>query len=109
MPMMQFSMTPWRTLDTKYFSAVLDTAQLRNKSKITILDLARNLAVSGEPIIRSMEQVFPFNSFADINDQFMLGDDIIIAPYLNKGEWKRKVIIPNGKQQSDEGTVIKGG
>ena len=109
MPMMQFSMTPWRTLSTKYFSAVLDTVQLRNKFKIAILDLARNLAVSGEHIVRSMEQVFPFNGFTDINDQFMLGDDILIAPYLNKGEWKRKVIIPNGKQQSDEGTVIKGG
>ena len=55
MPMMQFSMTPWRTLSTKYFSAVLDTVQLRNKFKIAILDLARNLAVSGEHIVRSME------------------------------------------------------
>ena len=109
MPMMQFSMAPWRTLDKKYFSAVLDAVQLRNKFKIIILDLARNSAVSGEPIVRSMEYVFPSNGFADINDQFMLGDEILIAPHLKKGEGKRKVIIPNGKWQSDEGNIIKGG
>ena len=86
MPMMQFSMAPWRILDRKHFLAVLDAIQLRNKFKDLILDLARNAAVSGEPIVRSMEYVFPFNGFANINDQFMLGDDILIAPHLKKGE-----------------------
>ncbi len=109
MPMMQFSMAPWRILDKKHFLAVLDAIQLRNKFRTLILDLAKNAAVSGEPIVRSMEYVFPFNGFADINDQFMLGDDILIAPYLKKGEGKRKVMIPDGKWQSDEGIKIEGG
>ena len=109
MPMMQFSVAPWRILDERHFKAVLDAVNLRNKFKETILNLAKKASTNGEPIVRSMEYVYPHKGYVDITDQFMLGNSILVAPYLSKGEGSRKVILPKGSWKSDTGKVFKGG
>ena len=109
MPMMQFSVAPWRILDERHFNAVLDAVNLRNKFKETILRLAKKASTNGEPIVRSMEYVYPHKGYVDITDQFMLGNSILVAPYLSKGEGSRKVILPKGSWKSDTGKVFKGG
>ena len=109
MPMMQFSVAPWRILDKRHFIAVLDAVNLRNKFKETILRLAKKASTNGEPIVRSMEYVYPHKGYVDITDQFMLGNSILVAPYLSKGEGSRKVILPKGTWKSDTGKVFKGG
>ena len=109
MPMMQFSVAPWRILDKRHFKAVLDAVNLRNKFKETILNLAKKASTNGEPIVRSMEYVYPHKGYVDITDQFMLGNSILVAPYLSKGEGSRKVILPKGIWKSDTGKVFKGG
>lgn len=109
MPMMQFSVAPWRILDKKHFKAVLDAVNLRDQFKKTILDLARDASFNGEPIVRSMEYVFPYKGYYEIEDQFMVGNNILVAPYLSKGEGTREVIIPKGKWKSDTGKIYKGG
>ena len=109
MPMMQFSVAPWRILDERHFNAVLEAVNLRNKFKETILRLAKKASTIGEPIVRSMEYVYPHKGYVDITDQFMLGNSILVAPYLSKGEGSRKVILPKGSWKSDTGKVFKGG
>ena len=109
MPMMQFSVAPWRILDKKHFKAVKDAVNLRNLFKETILMLAKKASITGEPIVRSMEYVFPHEGYVQIKDQFMVGNNILVAPYLSKGEGYREVIIPKGKWKSDLGKVYKGG
>ena len=109
MPMMQFSVAPWRILDKKHFNAVLDAVNLRNKFKETILTLAKKASSNGEPVVRSMEYVYPHKGYVNINDQFMLGNKILVAPYLSKGEGSREVILPEGKWESDTGEIYKGG
>ena len=109
MPMMQFSVAPWRILDKRHFKAVLDAVNIRNKFKETILNLAKKASTSGEPIVRSMEYVYPHKGYVDITDQFMLGNKILVAPYLSKGEGSRKVVLPKGAWKSDTGNVYKGG
>ena len=109
MPMMQFSVAPWRILDKKHFNAVLDAVNLRNKFKETILTLAKKASSNGEPVVRSMEYVYPHKGYVNINDQFMLGNKILVAPYLSKGEGSREVILPKGKWKSDTGEIYKGG
>ena len=109
MPMMQFSVAPWRILDERHFKAVLDAVNLRNRFKETILNLAKKASTNGEPIVRSMEYVFPHKGYVDITDQFMLGNSILVAPYLSKGEGSRKVVLPKGAWKSDTGKVYKGG
>jgi len=109
MPMMQFSVAPWRILDQYHFQAVLDAIELREKFKETIVTLAKEASLNGEPIIRSMEYVFPHQGYALISDQFMLGNNILVAPFMDKGEGARKVVLPNGNWKSDLGKVISGG
>jgi len=108
MPMMQFSVAPWRILDKKHFQAVLEAILLREKFKKTILSLAKEASVNGEPIIRSMEYVFPNQGYALISDQFMLGNNILVAPFLEKGEGTRKIILPIGNWMSDGGKIFSG-
>ncbi len=109
MPMMQFSVAPWRILDDRHLKAVLKVVDLREEFKDVIIDLAKEATITGEPIVRSMEYVFPHKGFAKISDQYMLGNEIIVAPYLKKGQGIRKVLLPEGKWKSDNEKIYKGG
>lgn len=107
MPMMQFSVSPWRILDEEHMSAIKKAVQLRGEFVPTILDLAKQAAKTGEPIIRNMEYVFPNQGFEMIRDQFMLGNTILVAPILTE-KGKRSVILPKGKWKYIDGKTIKG-
>lgn len=84
MPMMQFSVAPWRVLDTAHLDAVKRSIKLREQFTPTILRLARESASTGDPIVRSLEYVFPRQGFELIKDQFMLGDSVLVAPLAAK-------------------------
>jgi len=60
-------------------------AQLHVKLGPEILALARASAQTGAPIIRPLEYAYPHRGYAGIKDQFLLGDDILVAPLLEKG------------------------
>jgi alpha-glucosidase (family GH31 glycosyl hydrolase) len=108
MPMMQFSVAPWRVLDATHLKAVLKAVQVREEHKNYILSLVRQSAQTGEPIVRSMEYVFPHQGFGRVNDQFMLGDSILVAPVLEKGMCKREVILPTGSWKGFHGKRYQG-
>lgn len=96
MPMMQFSVAPWRVLDKEHFEAIKKAIQLREKYLPTILSLLEDAKTTGEPIVRLMEYVFPNQNFSDVNDQFMLGNDILVAPILQKDAQERTIKLPKG-------------
>ena len=108
MPMMQFSVAPWRVLDQEHLQAVLKAIQVRNEFKSYILDLVKNAATTGEPIVRSMEYVFPHQGYARVTDQFMLGDRILVAPVLEKGASERTVMLPAGAWKGFDGKLYQG-
>lgn len=58
--------------------------------------------------MKSMEFNYPDNGYANIIDQFLLGDKLLVAPVLTKGAVKRKVVIPEGQWKSFDGKIIKG-
>jgi len=59
--------------------------------------------------MKSMEFVFPGQGFEAVTDQFMLGDNILVAPMLEKGKAYRNVKLPAGKWKAIDGNVLKGG
>ena len=59
-----------------------------------ILALAKHAAQTGEPIVRYMEYCFPHQGMATVQDQFMLGDSLLVAPVLTKGDRTRNVVLP---------------
>ena len=108
MPMMQFSVAPWRVLDDRHFAAVKKSVAIRERYKNYILELAEKAAKTGEPIMRPMEYAYPHQGYAEITDQFLLGDWILVAPILKKGATVRKVVIPKGRWKSFDGQIISG-
>jgi len=108
MPMMQFSAAPWRILDETHLNAVKKAVKIREQMTPVIMQLVKWAAQTGEPVVRNLEYVFPGHGFEKVKDQFMLGDQIMIAPMLNKGIYKREVLFPKGKWKGDGGQIVKG-
>ena len=73
------------------------------------MKLVREAAVSGEPILRHMEYEFPHCRYEEINDQYLLGSDILVAPVLEQGMVKRQVVLPDGKWEFCNGEIFDGG
>jgi alpha-glucosidase len=108
MPMMQFSLAPWRVLDAKHLNAVKRAVETREQFAPTILELARKSAQTGDPIVRSLEYVFPHQGYEQVKDEFMLGDSILVAPLDKKGT-SRQLVLPKGEWLGDDGKTLTGG
>lgn len=108
MPMMQFSAAPWRVLDAKHAALCLEASRLHESYSKMIVGYAKLAAKTGEPIIRSLEYVFPHQGYEKILHQFMMGDHLLVAPVLTKGAKTRKVTLPPGLWQDDTGVSHQG-
>ncbi len=73
-----------------------------------ILKLAREASLSGEPIVKPMEYVFPNHQYENIRDQFVLGDDIIVTPVVRKGARSRQVALPLRTWKAENGKLFEG-
>ncbi len=109
LPMMQFSAAPWRLLSQENFEGCKRLIELHSKFSDEILSLARHSAETGEPIIRYLEYVFPHQGLEHIRTEFMLGDNILVAPVTEKGASEREVVLPSGKWAAFDGNVFDGG
>lgn len=108
MPMMQFSVAPWRILNKENLKIVADAAHLHLQFSDYILEQAKIAAATGEPIMRSMEYSYPHQGFTNCDSQYMLGDKYLVAPMLKSGT-KRTVVLPKGQWKDDLGKTHKGG
>ena len=108
MPMMQFSVAPRRVLNPELAGYCLAAAKLHTEFGPQILALARQSAKTGEPIVRPLEWAWPHQGFAAIKDQFMLGDEILVAPIVTKGGRARTVVFPPGRWRGDDGSAVEG-
>lgn len=107
MPMMQFSVAPWRILDAHNLEICRQYAHLHEQMGEYILQTAQQVSKTGEPIIRHMEYAFPHQGFINCKDQFMLGDKYLVAPMLTKGN-SRTVQLPAGLWKDDQGKKFRG-
>ena len=73
------------------------------------MELAKESAKSGEPIMRNLEYVFPGRGYADVKDEFMMGETLLVAPQTAKGATTRSVILPPGAWRADDGQEYDGG
>ncbi|MCQ2347629.1 MAG: glycoside hydrolase family 31 protein [Paludibacteraceae bacterium] len=108
MPMMQFSVAPWRILSKENMAIVKQAALLHTQFAPYIYQCAQASARTGEPIVRNMEYQFPHQGLADCKDQFMLGDKYLIAPVVDN-RLVREVRLPKGTWRDELGKKYKGG
>jgi len=108
MPMMQFSVAPWRVLSKENLEICRNMANLHHKMGSEIFKLAKECASSGEPMVRNFEYVYPGKGYEKIRDQFFLGSEIMVAPVVFKGQQSRNVVFPEGKWKGDDGSIVAG-
>ena len=99
-PFMQFhgiqSREPWHFGD-EAVEAYRLLAQQRELIKPILIELGREASVTGIPIMRPMFFVTGNHDDARIPDQYMLGDDLLVAPVLTQGATGRVVRFPEGR------------
>lgn len=83
-------------------------ANLHYKLGNEIYELAKECAVSGEPMVRNLEYEYPGKGYEEIKDQFLLGNKIMVAPVVEKSQRSREVVFPEGKWQGDDGVIVTG-
>lgn len=105
-PMMQFSAAPQQVLDAQHLDAVNEALKIREELLPVIMQLVETAAVSGEPILRPM--AYHASDCEDVNDQFFLGADLIVAPVLRQGATTRTVRLPAGQWRADDNTMFEG-
>ena len=108
MPMMQFSVAPWRILDEKHLEICRKMAYLHIEIGDYILECAKDASITGEPIVRHMEYMFPNQGFAECKDQFMLGERYLVAPIVTPDD-RRTVTLPKGNWRDEKGVKYQGG
>ncbi|GJM73711.1 hypothetical protein HMSSN036_59270 [Paenibacillus macerans] len=82
--------------------------RLRSELGSELLALARQAAKDGLPMLRSLEFEYPGRGYALVQDQFLLGSNLLVAPVVAKGQTSRRVVFPEGRWQGDDGSVVSG-
>lgn len=93
MPSLQFSKTIWNNSQTLK-KVVLDMLKLRSKYIDVILSEVENSAKTGLPVIRST--FFNYGVMPENTSQFFIGEKLLVAPVLKKGQLTQTVYLPSG-------------
>jgi len=107
-PMMQFSAAPWRVLDEEHARYCAEAARLHAAFGSEIAELARQSAITGEPIMRHPAYEYPEAGMENVKDQFLLGSSLLVAPVVKKGGRERTVKFPAGTWVGDDGSRVEG-
>jgi alpha-glucosidase (family GH31 glycosyl hydrolase) len=108
-PMMQFSWAPWRVLSADGLEAVKECAELHSIYADEIIEIINESAKSGEPVLRSLEYSYPHNGYAEIKDEFLCGDNILVCPVVTKGTFQKEIVFPEGRWVDVDGNVYTEG
>jgi alpha-glucosidase len=106
MPMMQFSAAPWRVLDDADQQAVRKAVAIREEYLPYILKAVSDATRTGMPAVKPLEFDYPGQGYDTVKDQFLLGDELMVAPVVTPDN-KRSVVFPKGKWRY-KGRLIKG-
>ncbi|CAG7837491.1 unnamed protein product [Allacma fusca] len=108
MPAVQVSIVPWE-YDSETVNLTKDVLAIRDKYSAALIVAARQSVVDGTPINRPMWFTDPEDPrlFA-IDDQYMLGNDIIVAPVVSEGATARDIYLPRGRWNGSNSVVYSG-
>ncbi len=102
LPALQFSLAPWdfgedcTILCRRY-------AELHSEFAPEILRMAEEATRSGEPIVRPIFWLAPRDERALLcDDEFLLGNDILVAPVVQAGQRARDIYLPPGAWRARE-------
>lgn len=101
--------TPW-SYDAQTVQVYRELSLLHEHAAPLIMALWRHAQASGIPPTRPLWLEFPGDATAAEQDQeWMLGDDVLVAPVVTQGASSRSVYLPAGCwREPDSGQVLRG-
>ncbi|CAG2109246.1 unnamed protein product [Medioppia subpectinata] len=111
MPTIQFSITPWDFKESSQEVIDISKSMLKLHEQFTplIIELAKNSVKTGEPIMRPIWWIAPNDPKAFlIDDQFLVGNDLLVAPVTTDKARKRDIYLPSGEWKDQRGVVHTG-
>ena len=88
---------PW-TFDEECLNIYRDSVRIRYHFIPYIYDLYHECEETGIPLFRPLVMNYPHDSNTfELNDEFMLGDNLLVAPVVKQGDTKKLVYLPEGK------------
>lgn len=93
------------------YQIMKDYLELRQTLIPYIKEQVKEAQKTGAPIMRPLFYDFPEDEATwGISDEYMFGEEILVAPVLHYGERNRKVYLPKGaKWKTDTGDILPGG
>ena len=111
MPALQFSIPPWHFKDPTAVVIKITKSMLKLHEQYSplIKSLAKNAVKTGEPIMRPLWWVAPKDTKTfTIGDQFLVGDDLLVAPVVTEHSRQRDIYLPEGQWRDHRGHVHQG-
>ncbi len=103
-----FTRPPWN-YTAKAVELTKKFIHLHAEHAETIIDLMKRRVATGSPVLRPVWYNFPEEPRAyHIGDQFMLGENILVAPVTVERQRERPVFIPPGSWVDQHGKAFKG-
>ena len=116
MPALQFSVPPWDVSGPSGpASRVVDLCRAATRTRSVFVPvihaLADEAAQTLQPIARPLWWLAPRGHPAalEIDDQFALGDDVVVAPVVDRGARSRDVWLPPGTWRAVGASLAEGG
>ncbi|CAG5924444.1 unnamed protein product [Menidia menidia] len=104
LPAMQFSIPPWSYDDEVVQIARKFTELHETLVAPRVLELAGEVLDTGDPIVRPLWWIANDDEAAyKIDSQFLIGDDLMVAPVLEAGKQERDIYLPAGRWKSYKG------
>ncbi|CAG9826671.1 unnamed protein product [Diabrotica balteata] len=112
MPAMQFSYLPWEITSTKFNVAkiVKKFVTLHEKYADHIIRAMKNSVEKGTPVNPPIWWIAPKDLKAlACDDEYLVGEEILVAPVIKKGATRRDVYLPAGKWvDGNNGDIYQG-
>lgn len=101
-PMMEVLLGPNRTIWTNYDQQLIDIARTQTQAHHDLIPYTRSYQYAstktGMSVIRAMPIAFENDpNVADMGDQYMYGNELLVAPVLTPGAVSRSVYLPAGR------------
>lgn len=100
---------PW-SFGPRWQDIIADAIRLRYRLMPYLYASFIRAAETGEPVLRPVVYAVPADRRAwDVDDQVLLGDHLLVAPVIAKGETRRSVYIPTGAWHDwHTGEIVRG-
>jgi alpha-D-xyloside xylohydrolase len=87
------------------YAILANQLRLRERLRDYILDAMREASVSGLPPMRPLFVDYPQDQLSwHVEDQFLFGPDLLVAPVVQAGARARQVYLPDGASWTDTAT-----